>query len=459
MAIPTKNRGIPQRKPLPRVPETIDSSLLPVEELEIVSNDNSIHELSQQEIYESQKREYVDKNPIESSYQIPQSDEIHGYDESPFLTPPLENNDYRNELNDDKYIDKKDMKIVPMGGKKVRAKDFDDRKNRITPLKVFRVILYTLISVLFIFGIKNTFFPSNNFTQDEISSIAQNAVGQTGFPIERGQAMAEEFIYYYLNLDPTDSGNKEIINRFYTGQEGDSNSISSITRGSVTNKQVVVGSPRTFEIINASSDTTMYKISAMVTDENGGTRTGEAGQKPSTHWVSFAVNVYYNAETTQLIIPEGNPYIIPTYELAPQGKAPDAGKLGTGEIDDDIRSTLFPTISGYIKAFALASVDKHNEIIQYIPQEANADLYTGFGGKVELARDDNSIRYEVFKTDDEKVWKVDVTIEWKDINTIDPEAAVSYSSRYVMTIEKSSAKKYLVTKFSPYYYLPKVEEE
>ena len=66
----------------------------------------------------------IEKRPVRN---IPVNEyAIRGHEESPFIDEPDENGKIN---DDDKYIDTKEMKIVPLGGKKVKAKDFDDRKN------------------------------------------------------------------------------------------------------------------------------------------------------------------------------------------------------------------------------------------------------------------------------------------------------------------------------------------
>ena len=180
-------------------------------------------ELNKEELLKVQKEEFLDEVPQEiKQNSLPKHDLSINNEEENFIVEPDKENDYRND-NDDKFVDKKEMKIIPIGGKKARAKDFDKRKNTLTPLKLFRILLILVVLALFGFGIKNTFFPSNNFSKDEITQIAKTAVGETGFPTQKGQAFAEEFLKYYLTLDSNDKANQDVLVRFYSGAVNDDN--------------------------------------------------------------------------------------------------------------------------------------------------------------------------------------------------------------------------------------------
>lgn len=448
MALPPKKRS--NQSSLPGLNSTMP--ILPKEEL--YDSDTSLKELNYDEIREVEVYETEDVSP-KPTYQkpIPRNDYFTGHDEDPFIEEPDEDNDYRN-YDEDKFIDKNEMKIVPIGGKKARAKDFDDRKNSITPLKAFRLMLFGTIVSLFVFGIKNTFFPSNVFTAEEISTIARDSVGDTGYPIERGQAFAENFIKAYLNLDNTDVNNKDLLSEFYGGTDTKSGARGNVSLGQyIENKQKPLTEPKTFEIINTTENSTMYKITTLVSDETGNSLSENIS---TSHWISFAVNVYYDEKTQKMSIPEGNPYIIPSYELDDFNSVPEAFHLGNGEdTSDEQERELFPTVAGFLKAYAISSEENHNDLVQYITEDATSDLYSGFNGTVKLASsDEQSIEYNSYNTDEENTWKLDITVTWKDTKSVNDDSGAIYTSRYVMTITKFG-KKYLVTKFNPYIYIPK----
>ena len=444
MALPQKKKNNNKSSSLPNI--------------SLPSYDESLKELNQDELINIQKEEFYDDKPREINYHsIPKQDKIIGHDDNAFISNPNESNDFK-DYNDDKFIDKQDMKIVPIGGKKAKAKDFDKRKNTLTPLKIFRILLILVIIGIFGFGIKNTFFPENNYSKDEISKIAQTAVGATGFPTQKGQAFAEEFLKYYLTTDSSDKSSQDVLVRFYSGNLNDDNKGFNNTifnNSTAQNKQKIVGEPYTFEISPSGEDTTLYKISAFVTDEKGTTNSGLEGGN-SGHWVSFAINVYYDKENDTISITPESPILIPTYEVKNKNKIPEAEVIGTGEQDEDMKSKLFPTIAGFLKAYAKASNSSHNDILQYIANKNDSSLINGFNDNVQLDGDDESAinDIKIYKTEENNVWKADVTVKWKD----NKNTSTSYSARYIITINNSDDG-YYVTKFAPYVYITKQQSE
>lgn len=377
---------------------------------------------------------------------IPNDYAIKGHEESPFITEPDENGEIE---NDDKYIDKKNMKIVPLGGKKVKAKDFDERKNTLSGLKLFRIGLVVLLIVIFGFGIKNTFFPSNNFSQDEITSIALTAVGETGFPVEKGKAFAEEYLKYYLNLDQTDENNKMFLAKFASGNMNEV--LPELNREDITeggNKQKVISGPYVFETVNISQKATQFKLSALVSDESGNVTTSGSSQ---SHWVSFSVNLYHNPKSGKLAT-QGEPILIPTYEIQDSSKIPEEKSIGVDSLTDtDIINKIYPVVSGYLKAYAISSYSNRNDILQYIPTKFDKSLVSGFDGKFSLEGSESDYLEDLkyFTTEETDTYKVSVVVKWKD-----KYSGIIYPAKYVLTVAKQDSK-YLITKISPFAYIPK----
>lgn len=435
MALPQRKKQI--RTPSPNIDEVKNN-----EDLETIKP-----------LDESENLEVVDYMPLVDRQPLPKTrTEITGHDENPLITSEEEDL----EKKEDKYIDKKKKKIIPLGGVRGKAKKYDSRKNKATSLKLFRAFLILTILGLFLFGLKNTFLPKEALTNDEIGQIAQNAVGETGFPTERGKAYVQQFITYYLKLNADDLSNKAILNYYYNGNnDTGSSQTTTISNSSGANKQDVIGTPVVYYSKATSKTTGLYKVSALVTDDTGSTMSSD-GQTFTAHWVSFSVNVYYNKEKDSLSIHTNSPTIIPTYEITDNSKLPDADIIGNGNVDDDIKEKIKPTIIGYLKAYASSSVSNHNDIIQYIPEKADVSLYSGFNNTVTLANTEDDVsslsNLTVYKTDKNNEWKVDVTVIWKDNKSIVKENSANYTSRYIITLKKYSNSKFLVTKFAPYIY-------
>lgn len=363
----------------------------------------------------------------------------------------------KNKKKKEKFIDKKNKKLKPVGRK---MKDYDDRQDISTSKRVQRGLVLFALAIVVLLGLKNTFWPNNTYSPAEIENIAKTSVGKTLFPDERGQAFAENFIRHYVNLDKEDTASATQLSYFYTGEISNSGTQSGqvssdfITVNATDNKQKVIGMPVTFEKTSLSDYSANYKISVLVTDENGQEKA--ANGVVTSHWLSFSVNVYYNAETNALSIHKGSPVLIPTYEIAPTENNKEEAPIGNGEENTKAAEDLKPTIQGYWKAFSSVSVNKHTAIDQYVAKDADISLYSGFNNTVKLATDDPDadIEYKVYGSQDaENEYKADVTVRWMDNTASNTEKAAVYTSRYIMTIKETGGGKYVVTRAAPYLYV------
>lgn len=362
------------------------------------------------------------------------------------------------EEDDDKFINKNKKRIIPTGAKasKVRARDFDSRKNSLLFIKLIRLFVFVFVLFLFGLGIKNTYFPVQIYTPEEIEQIALSAIGDTGFPLERGRALAEEFLKYYVSGDMSDIANAQILSAFYNGRHSSSSSVSSNKRDFTEVRQKPLTDPIMFEQASYFPYSGLYKFSILMSDSDGATLGSDS--KLRAHWMSFAINVYYDKETDTLSIHPDSPILIPTYKVDKSSIIPFEEPLGNGTINDDMVKTLTPTIDGFITAFAKVSDKSHNEINQYIPSTQPIDLISGFGGELKLSGSSkDSIRKTVYNTDDPNIWKVDVKVNWVSEQVTGVSSV--YPSRYVMTIQKTSDDVYLVVKFTPYIYQSKVQDK
>ena len=389
---------------------------------------------------------YTNSLPVQESME----DDSHLYatHEEPIYEDTVEKKKKR------KFIDKKKKKIKPFGNK---VSKYDERKDVAVAKKVQRGLVLGGLLVIIGLGVKNTFFPSYVFTSD-IAQSAKTSVGQTNFPLDKGQAFAEQFITYYVTLDEEDAVSRNMLSYFYTGIMPESNvangnATSTPTVEARDNKQRIIGVPVTYEKRSLTDYSANYKISVLVTDENG--QAQAANLNPTSHWLSFSVNVYYDAKTGAMSIHKGDPVVMPTYPITASEAAKDESKIGTGDEDANMKQPLKSTIQGYWKAFATSSVTSHDEINQYISDKEDKELYSGFNKTMKLATDDpaTDITYKVYTSTNEDEWKVDVTVKWADNTSSDSKKAAIYTGRYIMTIKKIGNDKYVVTRAAPYLYV------
>lgn len=422
---------------------------LPVEEALYEKDDNEVNE----DIYDEAER--LEEAERESELpQVEDPNEVEEIQTEDDYYPDYEEEEEKSK--EDKFIDKKKKKLIPFGGKKsnrrkrlVKSSDFDDRKNKLAKTKIIQFSILSVIAILFLLGLKNTFMPSHVYTADQIREFAAQGAGQTGFPEERGKAYVESFMEVYLELDRAKPENIQMLSYFYGEKEfANSNSHILNMRWNSETKQEVIIPPRVFEVDLLNEYSAQYKVSAYVSNTDGKT---VSGNEPIGRWLSFSVNVYYDEESDSMIITPDSPSIIPAYRITNQSVVPERVPLGTS-INNEILPALSPTINGFIEAFAKSSMESHDSVLQYIDDSDNVALYDGFGGSVELNGDPEGAIKKVIYNTESGVYLADLTVEWIDVAASQGDHQVEYTSRYIMEIKPITDGKYAVSSFVPYTY-------
>lgn len=381
-------------------------------------------------------------------------EEPYGYETEDDYNPDYEEDLVRGEEPGTEYVDLDNKEIIPMGGKrskrKVKSSEFDKRTNTLATTKIIRTVVMIILVILFLLGLKNTFLPSHVYSDDQIRAFAREGAGQTGFPEERGIAYVEGFMETFLTIDRDKPQNKEVLNHYY-GEASFANLSGERLRMYASNgsKQHVIISPQVYEVELLTDYAARFKVSTYVSDTNG---TEVEDNKATGRWLSFAVNVFYDNKTEGMIITKDSPSIIPTYRILNQSSLPVEAVLGNGRVNEEILPALTPTINGFVKAYAGSSIASHEEILQYIDDKNDINLYDGFGGTVSLnGGPSEAIKKTVYNSDD-GIYRVDLDIKWIDNAASQGVHKVEYRSRYVMRIKAIGDGRYVVTSFSPYYY-------
>ena len=469
MALPKKRTNPTMKKPMPNIglPPQEDNTFTPLSTEEVEAYDR----LDEQEINVSM--------PTMGTNYTPPPPEF----ENPKFEDPMPRGIRKPETV---YINTEEEQIIPLGGEKskkkpLQAKDFDKRKNRLTFVKLVRAFSFLAIIIVVLLGIKNTFFPTGTWSEEEVGDISKKALNDTGFPTKRGEAFVEAFMKAYLTIDDKKPENKLYLSRFYGAKntdpsEADSSAGQNRSKYYLGNKsedgarQSIISGPYVFHNVNVSANVAQYKVTAQITDTNNkGLSTSDNRTLNTSRWVSFDVTVYYDVKTNSFIIADDSPSLIPNFSITNKNKIklPDAKKIGTGDEASEMKATLAPTIDGFLTAFTKVSTLEHNEIDQYIPEDKPASLTAGFGGDVKLAGTAaQAIQKTIYKTDKSDEWMVDAIVKFannlpssieKNSKKAD-DSDIIYQSRYILTIKKTGDK-YFVTKIVPYVYQPKPADE
>lgn len=469
MALPKKRPNATMKKPMPNIgiPPQEDNTFTPLSTEEVEAYDR----LDEQEIN-------VSMPTMETNYTPPPPEF-----ENPKFEDPIPKGIRKPETV---YINTEEEQIIPLGGAKskktpIQAKDFDKRKNRLTFVKLVRAFSFLAIIIVVLLGIKNTFFPSGTWSEEEVGNISKKALNDTGFPSKRGEAFVEAFMKSYLTIDDKKPENKLYLSRFYGAKntdpsEADSSAGQNRSKYYLGNKsedgarQSIISGPYVFHNVNVSENVAQYKVTAQITDTNNkGLSTSDNRTLNTSRWVSFDVTVYYDTKTNSFVIAEDSPSLIPNFSITNKNKIkiPDAKKIGTGDEASEMKAALIPTIDGFLSAFTKVTTLEHNEIDQYIPEDKPASLTAGFGGDVKLAgTPTQAIQKTIYKTDKSDEWMVDAVVKFannlpssieKNSKKAD-DSDIIYQSRYILTIKKTGDK-YFVTKIVPYVYQPKPADE
>lgn len=347
-----------------------------------------------------------------------------------------------NEEEEEKeFILKNHKKIVPIGGKKakVKDKDLDVRKNKLIGVYFLRFFIILIIFGIFGLAIKNAFFPENVYTKQDIQNMIIEYSDNKGFPIDRGRAYAQEFLYNYLN------NTGSVASKQMMGQLTDSKDVQNLGKQLPDGKmkQQAASQPILFREKVVNDYSAIYDFSVYMTDKDGNTES-ETSELTGT-WKSFELNIYYDSNTQKVSI-IGNPNIIPSYAIGNQNSLPREGEIGNGNVNTSVASRMEPTIMGFVKAYAKVTQENHAEIDQYIPSNPPVELVSGFGGTLSISNN-SAVSYKIYDTDTAGEYKVDANITWKDQND------VAFTGRYIITVKETSDKKYLVTKFAPYLFI------
>lgn len=469
MALPKKKPNTTMKKPMPNIglPTQEDNPFTPLSTEEVEAYDR----LDEQEIN-------VSMPTMDTNYTPPPSE---------FENPKFEDPIPRGIRKPEKvYINTEEEQIIPLGGEKskkkpLQAKDFDKRKNRLTFVKLVRAFSFLAIIIVVLLGIKNTFFPSGTWSEEEVGDISKRALNDTGFPSKRGEAFVESFMKAYLTIDDKKPETKLYLSRFYGAKDTDpsqsgSSTIPNTSKYYIGNqsedgvRQSIISGPYVFHNYNVSENVAQYKVTAQITDTNNkGVTTSDGKMLNTSRWVSFDVTVYYDKKTNSFVITDDSPSLIPNFSITNKNriKLPDPKKIGTGDEASEMKATLSPTIDGFLIAFTKVTTLDHNEIDQYIPEDKPASLTAGFGGDVKLAGTaTQAIQKTIYKTDKSDEWKVDAIVKFANNRASSVEknskkaddSDIIYQSRYILTIKKTGDK-YFVTKIVPYVYQPTLAEE
>jgi len=365
----------------------------------------------------------------------------------------------KDEYGQDVFIDEKNGKLLPFGGKKskklkTKEHEYDERKNMRTAANITRLFIIAALVGLLGLGAKNTFFPEPQLSEDEIVATIQNTVNLTSFPLERGEGFATDFAQAYLSTDTEGRAiNSSVLSYFYTGElTAEDQSESNRVIGSGYNQSVVYG-PTVYESVALTDYSARYTIGAVV-ESSAQQVEGEEANAAVSQWIFLNVNVYYDVDTDKFTITPESPSILPTSSVGNGAELPAQQSLGEEVSDPEVIDRVQPVLYGFLNGYRESSADDHSTLDQYVVSNPPATLTQGLnsnydfmGGSVE-----NAVTYTVYTDpEDPNVMKVLTNVTWS--TGINENSNIQMTSTYVATLQEQSNGMFLVAKFQPLYFV------
>lgn len=406
-------------------------------------DDETIVPLSYDDIYEEEEFE-AESDQVETA-ELPKLERKKKEYTSPFAS---------RKAKESEKIDKKNKKIIPTGSQtkirtekvKVKTSDFDERKNLNVKWLIARGIFIAVALVVLFLGIKNTYFPKQIYTPEEIHNLVVNSMGMTGFNLEIGKHLVEGFTDTLLSDKPD---REELLREFYLTDQTGSQSIPFYYKSNDSTNTILIG-PTVVQAKTYDENQGDFVVTSFVeTREINKVDPEQTVGKIDRKWITLHINVFYDTvEQNYSIIPETVALKAPI-ALMSASDISVAEKPGVGDADKDLADRLAPTINGFIREWGKATENSHESLLQYIPKEADPSLYRGFGGQFWLDGEPASaISKEAYHTNDPNEFKVITATRWTDGLNV-------FVSKDVVTLRVVSDEegKFVVTKFAPFVYI------
>lgn len=326
--------------------------------------------------------------------------------------------------------------------------------------RVWRWLITGFLVVLVLLGLKNAFIPPKTLSQAEVQSIAMQTAGLTGFPMESGASIAEAFIEAYLPVSG-DSAAMATLTSFYNGTKFDSTNQSVTSNvpqsnGSVT--QGIKAGPFIYKETPIDKNTANFVIGALVyRNVDNKPVLANKSENIEYKWIYFNVGVYYNDKKNTFSIDKNSPTMVAEPTMSATNDLANPKAPGSGETDDTVTNEAKDTVVNFMKAWGASD---QSALSTLVSKDKTTSVMEGLNGNYTLSTDSSGLQFEAYGPSGDKYYRGLVTVRWVDqvtqADTANNKAGqtVTYTSKYVLKLEKTADGKYLVQDINPYYYVP-----
>lgn len=274
-------------------------------------------------------------------------------------------------------------------------------------VKIFRGLVYSLMVLLLIGGLRNIIAPKTGPSADEIAAQVRTSLGDTGFPTAAAEGFTVRFAKAYLTYDPAKAEERTQALAVYSPEAADGLWGWTGSDG----KQDVVTGP--------------FVAAKPVTTDKNNAYVIVAAQVTSGAWVYLSVPLY--ASDTGGLVVSGAPAFVapPARATSPGGPNPTA--------DDDTLVQVLTTdvLPGYFKAWAASGTV---DLQRYTTPDATPAATTGLAGVVTLGQ----IGEVHMPREGGDVRTGEVSVQWKT------QTAGTYAQSYKITVSKDASGRWSV---------------
>ena len=318
------------------------------------------------------------------------------------------------------------------------------------------IVLLVIFSILGL-AIFNVVVPKQTLTTSDVESIAKSVDGDTGFPLQEGASLAQQFMEAYYTVGTDDSAS-EMLSAFYGGTSyasansgstadttgGDSSSNTSISNGY---SQVVKYGPYVYYEQGTSSSTATYKVGALTYRKDGDgnvVKTSEGNVQ--YRWTFYEIDLYYSSKTEKFTVAKDSPTMVAAPSVADADSIPDAQLPGDKNENKSLEtSDTEDVITGFFTAWAASDTSALSLVTTSGSTKATQ---RGLDGIVKMDGDPTIAIYGPPSTD--SYYRALVTVDWKD--AISSSDSFTQTSTYILKLQKKSGKFYVID-VNPYLYL------
>ena len=325
----------------------------------------------------------------------------------------------------------------------------------------YRNTTLVIIVLVLLLAAYQTLVPKTIPSDADIATIARQVNNDTGFPLQEGAGVAQQFIQAYLQADGG-TASAQVMAMFMNGipyaeaskdtKAGDTGLYPNITMPTNVKQKIEYG-PYVYgyKPLDSNGATATYEVGALVyrVDEDGNV-ISDANGNPKYTMMFYQVDLSYDVKQGLFTVFKDSPTRIaePSMEPAASNSAVQPLLPGNQEEAQDMETeSMDAFVKQYMQAWAASDSDALTTLVS--PKSGTPGAKSGLHGTVTLAQDPD---YKVYSPPDTDSWyRILSTVEWSEDVTDD--ASIRQQSTYVIKVAKDGDKLSVVD-IQPYPWYP-----